>query len=73
MNGRDDKDWMREAIKAAESKMPDQTATILFSYPLGTPGNLRYASSINREDAIMLVKQWLFAMGEKEAWMDHIK
>lgn len=73
MKTRDDKEWMIEAMKAAEYKMPDQQAIMLFSYPIGRPGNLRYSSTLSREDAITLVKQWLFAQGEKEAWMEHVK
>lgn len=70
---RDNKEWMISAMRAAESKMPDSHAIMLFSYPIGHPGELRYSSTMAREDAIILMKQWLFVLGEKEAWMNHIK
>lgn len=72
---------MVDAMKAAEAHIPVEASAMLFvaeteEMPDGNKkvAQIRYVGSkINREDAIRLMKTWLFEQGEKEAWMEHIK
>jgi len=68
-----DKTYLKDAAKAIEQHLPDNHAFILLTAPLGAGGKLSYVSSMQREDAIKVLKEFLFACGEQEAWMQHIK
>jgi hypothetical protein len=68
-----DREYLREMAKVVEAKMPDNYGFIVLAFPLGVEGRLFYTSNCRREDAIKVLKEWLFVQGEKEAWMRHIE
>lgn len=70
-----DKDYLREAAKAVEAKLPDNHGFILLVAPFGAGANnrLTYISSMQRADAINVLKEWLISASGKEEWMQHIK
>lgn len=70
-----DKEYLKEAARAIEAKLSDNHGFILLVGPYGDdPGNrLTYISSMRREDAINVMKEWLIKAGAEEDWMKHIK
>lgn len=69
-----DKDYLRQAAKAVEAKLPDNHGFILLVAPWGNSnGRLTYISSLERESALSLLKEWLLKAGAAEDWMKHIK
>lgn len=69
-----DKEYLTLAAQAALAKLPDNHEIILMAVPLeGGDGRLKYISSLRREDAIAIVKEWLLKCGAAEDWMKHIK
>lgn len=68
-----DKEYLKEAAKAIESKLPDNHRFILLSAPEGDGGRLVYISSMRRECAINVLKEWLIKASGEEEWMRHIK
>lgn len=69
-----DKEYLRLAAIDVAKRLPDQHGFVLFTTPTGhQPGRVGYVANVNRQDAIKMVKEWLFAMGEGENWMKHIK
>ena len=68
-----DKEYLKEAAKAVESKLPDNHGFILMAVPYEQGGRLTYISSLRREDALNLMKEWLIKCGSEEDWMKHIK
>lgn len=68
-----DKQYLRDVAKVIDSKLPDNTGFIVISSPFGGPeGRVQYISNIERLDAIKLLKEFLFNIGEEENWMKHI-
>lgn len=68
------KDYLDYAAKAIDAKLPDNHGFILLVAPYGaTNGRLTYISSLRREDAINLLKEWLIKCSSEEEWMKHIK
>lgn len=69
-----DKQYLIDAGKAVEAKLPDHHGFILMAVPFeGGDGCLKYISSLKREDAIRVLKEWLIQCSGEEAWMKHIK
>ncbi len=70
-----DKQYLVQAAKVIETKLPDNHGFILLVAPFGnTPGQrLTYISSLKRADAINLLKEWLISASGAEEWMKHIK
>lgn len=69
-----DKEYLQIAAKAVQDKLPDHHGFILMAVPLeGGDGRLKYISSLKREDAINVLKEWLIKCGHEEDWMKHIK
>jgi hypothetical protein len=68
-----DKDYMREAAKAIGDRLPDNHGFLLLTAPFGEDGRMFYVSSMVREDALSLLKEFLLKSGESEDWMKHIK
>lgn len=69
-----DKDYLIQAARALESKLPDNHAFILIVAPIGAQdGRLAYVASMQREDAINVLKEFLLKAGAEEDWMRHIK
>jgi len=70
-----DREYLKEAARAVEAKLPDNHGFILLVAPFGEGENnrLTYISSMHREDAINLLKEWLLKAGASEDWMKHIK
>lgn len=72
-----DKEYLKEAAKAVEAKLPDNHGFILLVAPfdrtLGGKARAVYISSMTRESAISLLKEWLIKASGPEEWMKHIK
>lgn len=70
-----DKEYLKEAARVVEAKLPDNYGFILLVAPFGKGENnrLTYISSMNRVDAINILKEWLVRVGGEEEWMKHIK
>jgi hypothetical protein len=68
-----DKEYLKEAARVVESKLPDNHGFILLAIPFGPDARLSYIASIQREDAIKVLKEFLFHCGAAEEWMQHIK
>lgn len=70
-----DKQYLVEMAKAVESKLPDNHGFIILAAPFGESDNnrLTYISSMSREDAVKLLREFLFKCGAEEDWMKHIK
>lgn len=69
-----DKQYLVEMAKAVESKLPDNHGFIILAAPFVEGNNrLTYISSMNREDAVKLLCEFLFKCGAEEDWMKHIK
>lgn len=67
------KDYLREMAKVVQAKLPDNFGFLLLAAPFGAgPGRLVYTSTMNREDAIRLLKEWLLKAGGAEEWMKHL-
>ena len=69
-----DREYLKEAAKAVEAKLPDNHGFLLLVAPFGQgEGNrLTYISSMRREDAINVLKEFLLKCGAAEDWMKHI-
>lgn len=69
-----DKEYLNEAAKAIDAKLPDNHGFILFVVPYGEGDNRRlcYISSLDRATAINLIKEWLIKAGAAEDWMRHL-
>jgi len=71
-----DKEYLKEAAKAVEARLPDNHGFILMVAPFNAEGDnnrLVYISSMRREDAINVLKEWLIKASGPEEWMKHIK
>jgi hypothetical protein len=70
-----DKEYLKEAARAVEAKLPDNHGFILLVAPFGEgDGNrLAYISSMRREDAVNALKEWLIKASGEEDWMKHIQ
>lgn len=70
-----DKEYLKEAARAVESKLPDNHGFILLVAPFGEGVNnrLTYISTMQRESAINLLKEWLIKASGEEEWMKHLK
>ena len=69
-----DREYLKEAAKAVGAKLPDNHGFILLVAPFGEGENnrLTYISSMRREDAINVLKEWLIKASGPEEWMQHI-
>lgn len=70
-----DKEYLKEAAKAVNAKLPDNHGFILLVAPYGEGENnrLTYISSMTRETAIAALKEWLIKSSGEEEWMKHLK
>ena len=69
-----DRQWLQEAAKAAEARMPDQTGFVLFGTQMEGPEKQRlfYVSNPGREDALNSLAEWLaHQMDDEGNWMAH--
>jgi len=69
------REFLKNAAKAIEAKLPDNYGFILLAAPFNGEGDNRlvYTSNIQRADAIAMLKEWLLKCGAAEDWMKHIK
>jgi len=69
------KQYLQLAAEALESKLPDGHQFILLVAPTGDSDGRRlgYVSSMTRECAINVLKEWLIKASGEEEWMKHIK
>lgn len=69
-----DKEFLQIAAQAVQDKLPDHHGFILMAVPFeGGDGRLKYISSLKREDAIKVLKEWLIQASGEDEWMKHIK
>lgn len=71
-----DKQFISDAGKAAHDRLPDNHGFILLAFPLNAVGDANraaYCSNAKREDAVKVLKEFLFRIGQGEDWMQHIK
>lgn len=69
-----DKEYLQKVAEAIEEKMPDNHGFIALAGPFNAPnGRVVYVSNMAREDALKILKQFLYHAGAKEEWMQHIK
>lgn len=72
-----DREYLELAAEMVMAVIPDNHGFIIFTFGSSSSGEgentLFYTSNCKRDDCIKLVKEWLFAQGEKGAWMEHIK
>jgi hypothetical protein len=71
----EDKQYLELCARLIDDRLPDNHGFILLVAPFGEgPDNrLRYVSSMSREDALSVLKEWLLKCGAAEDWMRHIK
>ncbi len=70
-----DVEYLKEAARAVNAKLPDNHGFILLVAEYGEAreeSRLRYISSMTRETAISVLKEWLIKAGAEEDWMKHI-
>jgi len=69
-----DKQYLIEAAKAVEAKLPDHEGFILMAIPFKGQGDnrLKYISNLDRADAINVLKEWLIQSSGEEEWMKHL-
>jgi len=70
-----DREYLKEAARAVEAKLPDNHGFILLVAPFGEGDDhrLTYISSMQRKDAVSLLKEWLIKASGPEEWMRHIE
>lgn len=68
-----DKEFLKAAARVVEARVPDNHGFILLAVPHGGEGRLTYISSLRREDAVNVMKEWLIKCGAEEDWMKHIE
>lgn len=73
-----DRQYLQEAAKVIESKLPDNYQFILLAAPIAGSvpeevHRLVYVSSFRREDAIAVLKEWLIRANASDGWVQHIK
>lgn len=69
-----DKEYLKEAARALEGKLPDNHGFILMVAPFSDqPGRMCYISNMQRESAVAALKEWLLKASGPEEWMRHIK
>jgi len=62
-------EFLRLAADGISAKLPDGWGFILIAAPLGLTGAVTYTASVERADAIRLLKELMFHWGEEENWM----
>jgi hypothetical protein len=67
------KEYLQSAAEIINAKFPDNHGFILLVTPYGEGGRLNYISTMRREDAINVLKEWLIKASGPEEWMKHIK
>ena len=69
-----DKDYLCQAAKAINAKLPDNHGFILLVAPYGKVEGRRlgYISSMERECAINVLREWLIKASGPEEWMKHL-
>ncbi len=70
-----DREYLKLAAKEISARLPDNHGFILLAVPFGEQPDKRltYISSLKREDAIIVLKEFLLNAGAAEDWMQHIK
>ena len=70
-----DREYLKEAARAVQAKLPDNYGFILLAFPFHGEGDNRlvYISNAQRTDALNAMKEWLLKCGAAEDWMRHIK
>jgi hypothetical protein len=67
------KDYLRAAASAISDKLPDQHGFLLLVANYGEGGRLYYVSTMTRDTALNVLKEFLLKAGAAEDWMQHIK
>lgn len=67
------KQYLNDGAKAFQDHLPDHHGFIILAVPFeGGDQRVKYVSNLKREDAIKVLKEWLFRVGEHEEWMKRI-
>lgn len=66
-------EYMQKAAEAVNAALPDGHGFIILAAPFSKDAVMRYASNIDRECAIRMLKHYLFQIGERENWMNDIQ
>ena len=67
-------EYLKDAGEAVEAMLPDHHGFIILAVPFkGGDGRLKYISSLKREDAIKVLKEFLISCCGEEEWMKHLK
>lgn len=65
---------LNDVAAAIDERIPDGYGFIVLIAPTNTPdGILNYCASVQRSDAINMLKEFLLKCGAAEDWMQHIK
>lgn len=67
------KQYLQKAAEEIQKVLPDGHVFLLLTANIGPDGHLSYVSSMRREDAINVTKEFLLKAGTAENWMKHIK
>lgn len=67
------REFLQLAAQEIQARLPDNWGFILLAAPYGEGGRLVYTSSVERESAIAMLKEFLIRAGAAEDWMKHLK
>ena len=69
-----DKEYLKLAADEISATFPDNHGFVLLVTPFNVAdARAHYISNITREDAIVMLKEFLFRVGSAEDWMKHIQ
>lgn len=71
-----DKHYLQTAAERIEHALPDNQGFLLLTIPFNCTdpekNRTAYVSNCSRDDAIKMLKEFLFRCGHEEEWMKHI-
>jgi len=68
------REYLQQVAELIGAKLPDHHGFILLAVPFqGAGQRVTYVSSLKREDAILILKEWMIKASGEEDWMRHIK
>ena len=69
-----DKEFLQNTAKEIKARLPDGYAFILLAIPFSTGGDSRlvYVSNMDRQTAVLVLKEWLIKCSAEEDWMKHL-
>ena len=68
-----DKEYLKLAARAVDARLPDNHGFILLALPFNSQeGRIAYISTLHREEAIAVMKEFLLSCSAAEDWMKHL-